>query len=63
MFCTVGNSKRISATRVNLKGMDVNSMTLIISEDKIATPATAAWHMAVAASLQKLAEGREIGMV
>ena len=30
-------------------------MALIITEDKITTPATAAWHVAIAAIFQKLA--------
>jgi hypothetical protein len=62
VFCTVGTTKSIFATGINLKRMDVDSMALIITEDKIATPATATWHMTIAAIFQKLAQGGDIGM-
>jgi hypothetical protein len=48
VFCTVGNAKSIFATGINLKGMNIKSMALIITENKIATPGTATWHVAIA---------------
>ena len=63
VLCAVGNPESIFATAINLKRMDVNSVSLIISQNKIATPTTATWHMAIASIFQKVAEGREIGMV